>query len=263
MKQQMAKLVMVAGGVMGLSFMVSCCAVRRLPASMRVVEVTGERVPMTSRYDDCPDEEAVRLLQMYKEAVDQEMNRVVGQAARTLEVYRPESPLSNLVADVICQRAAERCGQPMDMAVMNIGGIRNLMAAGEITVGDIYQISPFQNVLAVAVLRGDVLLRLLEQIAAGGGEGISGAELVMTDDGLLQEAKVGGREVDTARHYRVATIDYVVEGNDGMEAFKEASEVTVLSDVLLRTVFLEHVMHCTQEHRQVDAQMEHRITIKE
>lgn len=251
----------VTGAVLLSALAAACHSGQTAVDFMQVEEVTGGRIPLTAAYDVHPDEEAARLLEPYKTAVDREMQRVVGEAAHTLKSYRPESPLSNLLTDIIRESVAARTGQPTDMAVMNIGGIRSLLEEGEITVGDIYQVCPFENNLAVAVLRGDVLLHLLEQIAACGGEGISGAELVITADGKLLQAKVGGRTVDSAREYRVATINYVVEGNDRMDAFKSASSVTQFADLLLRDVLIDYVVRCTEAGQQVDGRSDGRIVI--
>ena len=65
-----------------------------------LVSVEGERVPVTKAYDVEQDMKAWRMLQPYQEGVDSIMKPVIGHAARKLEVYRPESPLSNLLADV-------------------------------------------------------------------------------------------------------------------------------------------------------------------
>ena len=47
-----------------------------------------------------------------------------------------------------------------------------------------------------------------------------GVEMVITKDGKLVSAKINGEPVEPARSYRVATLDYVAQGNDQMEAFK-------------------------------------------
>ena len=57
-----------------------------------------------------------------------------------------------------------------------------------------------------------------------GGEGLSGARLVITKDGKLKDAKINGQEIEPDKLYTVATLDYLAEGNDGMTAFLEATE---------------------------------------
>ena len=78
----------------------------------------------------------------------------------------------------------------------------------------------------VFTLRGGKVLELFGQIAAVGGEGVSnGVELVITKDGRLKSAKLHGKAIDPKAEYRVATLDYVAQGNDNMTAFKASTAV--------------------------------------
>lgn len=158
-------------------------------SSYSLVSVEGGRVPITSVYDEQQDQAAWRILQPYQDKIDSLMTPVIGHSARKLEAYRPESPLSNLIADILCQSAEAKLGTKVDVGVMNIGGIRNILNEGNITFGSIYEISPFQNALSVVVLKGADLMELFKQIAAVHGEGLSGAQLVISKDGELLSAR--------------------------------------------------------------------------
>lgn len=122
-------------------------------SSYSLVSVEGGRVPITSVYDEQQDQAAWRILQPYRAKIDSLMTPVIGHSARKLEAYRPESPLSNLMADILCEGAKSKLGISVDVGVMNVGGIRNILNEGDITFGSIYEISPFQNALSVVVLK--------------------------------------------------------------------------------------------------------------
>ena len=63
-------------------------------------------------------------------------------------------------------------------------------------------------------------------MAMQGGEGVSHeVQLEITKDGKLKSAKVKGKNIDDAATYRIATIDYVAQGNDKMTAFKSATDI--------------------------------------
>lgn len=227
-----------------------------------VKDIEGGRVAMTAEYDKNPDRDAEAILQPYRRVVDSIMSPVVGHSARALEAYRPESPLSNLLADIIRRGAAGISGKPADVGVMNMGGIRNSLPEGEVTYGMVYEITPFENAVCVLTLDGKTLMELFRQIAGRGGEGLSGAKLVISPDGKLLSAEVGGRPVDEGKDYTVATIDYLAEGNDRMAAFREAKSKTFPPEpLLLRTVFLDYVKECERKGRFVDAPAGGRITV--
>ena len=165
------------------------------------------------------------------------------------------------MADVLRQVAVRAIGKPADVAVMNMGGIRNAMPEGEITFGTVYEIAPFENALCVLTMDGATLKELFGQIASVHGEGLSGATLKIDAEGNLLEAKVNGRQIDAKKTYTVATIDYLAEGNDKMEAFRRASSKIFPKDALLRNLLLDYVKQCEQKGQFVTSQVEGRIKV--
>lgn len=227
--------------------------------SYSVVSVEGGRVPITQAYDANQDMDAWRILQPYQEGVDSIMKPVIGEAAQKLEAYRPESPLSNLLADILRNSAETKAGIKADVGVMNMGGIRGKLNKGEITIASAYEIAPFENRLAVVTLKGADLLDLFGQMAAVHGEGLSGATLAISKEGKLLDAKVGGEQVDPEKDYQVATIDYLAEGNDRLGAFKKATAKVEPENAVLRDLFIEYVKRVEAAGRCVDAKIEGRI----
>lgn len=252
----MIKNYMKVGLLAGMLSLYACSS------SYTVTEIEGGRVAMTSVYDKDPDAGAVALLKTYQLRKDSIMSPVIGHSAANLVSYRPESPLSNLLADVIKQSTAKLTGEKVDVAVMNMGGIRSALSEGEITYGDVFEITPFENALCLLTMDGATLLRLFEQIAALHGEGLSGARLIISKDGKLLEATVAGKAIDPQAVYRIATIDYLAEGNDKMTAFRDAKSKTFPADGLLRDALLNYVKECEQKGVFVQAKVEGRIVVK-
>lgn len=226
-----------------------------------VVSVTGGRFPVTEDYDGCPDKDAAAVMDLYKGKVDSIMSPVIGYSAETLTAYRPESPLSNLIADVLRMSVVRVTGKPADVGVMNMGGIRASLPEGAVTVGTVYEIAPFENALCVLVMDGENLLCLFRQMAAVYGEGLSGARLVISPEGELKEAVVNGQPVDPKREYTVATIDYLAEGNDRMPAFRSAKLKTCPENMVLRDLLIDYIKECESEGHLVKTGVEGRIKV--
>lgn len=108
------------------------------------------------------------------------------------------------------------------MGLVNMGGLRNILPEGDITVGDVFEILPFENSLCVLTMKGTDLRRLFEAIASLHGEGVSGIRLEITKDGKLLNAFVGEKPLKDDQLYTVATIDYLADGNGRMDAFLQA-----------------------------------------
>ena len=113
----------------------------------QVASVERTRILIDSRYDNSTDPEVQKAnaaLLVHKKQVDAEMNPVQGYAATDLWVKRPESPLSNLLADILVWSSAKFDEQP-DFAIYNVGGIRAALSKGAVTRGNILDVAPFEE----------------------------------------------------------------------------------------------------------------------
>jgi len=147
-----------------------------------------------------------------------------------------------------------------------MGGVRADLPKGEITYGNVLDVAPFENKIAFITLSGDVLLELLGQIAAVGGEGMSHSmRMVISKDNKLLSATIHGEPVDPARSYRVTTIDYLLGGTDKMEAFKKGTDIHSPKDVSNNTRFIimNYFRDMQKQGKVVDADIEGRVKVKE
>ena len=194
------------------------------PKHYQLTGVERTRIIVDSRYDRNPDEASVKFLAPYKRVNDSIMGPIVGRVAHNMHSGRPESDLSNLLADILVW-AAKDYGEKPVLGVYNMGGIRADLTKGNVTYGDVLDVAPFENKICFVTLTGEQLMELFRQIAATGGEGVSqGTELVITKDKKLVSARLHGQEIDPKADYRVTTINYLLEGNDKMSAFRQGTQ---------------------------------------
>lgn len=231
-----------------------------------VSKVSRTRVLIDQSYDGKVDAATTSFMQPFKQKVDGEMTPVVGRAATPLEPFRPESPMSNLMSDMLMW-AAPQYGEKVDFSVYNIGGMRAAIAQGDITIGDVFDVAPFENHLCFVTLSGDKVEELLGQIAYRGGEGVSKeVRMVITPDNKLTSATISGLPVDVSKSYRIATLDYVSHGNDRLVAFKSSTDRHDISKEeggLARDVLMRYIKECTAKGLPVESKIEGRIIIKE
>jgi 2',3'-cyclic-nucleotide 2'-phosphodiesterase (5'-nucleotidase family) len=227
------------------------------------------RIVVDNRYDATHDATADAFIIPYKQKVDSIMGPVVGMVAHDMAAERPERDLSNLLSDVLVWAAKDYNEQPV-MGLYNMGGIRAALSKGKVTYGDVLDIAPFENKICFLTLTGEALLEVFQQMAYRGGEGVSkGTELVIEMDkdnehGKLVSARLHGKDIDPKGEYRIATINYLIEGNDGMPSLGKGTNLVAPNDASNNTRFL--IMNYFREHQArgevVDAQIEGRITIK-
>lgn len=247
----------IPGVLLAALFLFSSCH-----SAYEVTKSAGTMVPMDSTWDARPDAEAIALLAPYKAKIDSVMYRVVGTAEMSMDKGAPESLLSNLVADVLRSSASQVLGQPADMGLINRGGLRSVLTEGPITVETIYEILPFENSLCVLTMKGKDLKELFNNIAARRGEGVSGIRLQITKDGWLVNGQIGGQPVEDDRLYTVATIDYLADGNDGMDALVKAVNRECPAGATLRGIFTRYVEEQTAAGKKITSSLDGRITVK-
>lgn len=254
-------------GGLSIALLATGCASHRQTLGDTHYELTGvsrSRILIDQRYDAHPDRQAETFILPYKQQVDSIMGPVVGETDHYMAAARPESELSNLLADIMVWEGKAYNEQP-DFGIYNMGGIRAALPAGKITYGNVLDVSPFENKICFLTLTGDKVLKLFREIAHNGGEGVSrGLQLVITSDGRLKSASLNGKEIDPKRDYRIATLDYVAQGNDGMTAFKEKSRVNSPQDESnnFRYIIINYFREQTAQGKKVNARVEGRIKIE-
>ena len=230
----------------------------------QVAGVERTRIIVDSRYDVNPDEAAAKYLAPFKRVNDSIMGPVVGQVAHNMHASRPESDLSNLLADILVWAGKDYNEKPV-LGVYNMGGIRADLTKGDVTYGDVLDVAPFENKICFVTLSGKQLMELFGQIAATGGEGVShGVEMVITEDHKLVSVRLNGQEIDPQADYRVTTINYLLEGNDKMMAFRAGKDKVSPQEASNNTRYL--IMNYFKEKQRqgivVDSNVEGRIKVK-
>ena len=226
--------------------------------------VSRTRILIDKTYDAQPDAAAAAFLAPYKHQVDSIMGPVVGEVAHNMAANRPESDLSNLLTDIFIYMA-KNYGEAPDFAVYNMGGIRSALSKGKVTYGDVLDVAPFENKICFLTLTGKDVLELFSQIALRGGEGVSkGVQLIITEDGKLLSARLHGKEIDPKANYRITTIDYLAQGNDGLSAFKNGTNLNLPKDEKnnARYVIRDYFLEMMQKGIVVDSKVEGRIIIR-
>lgn len=229
-----------------------------------LTDISRTRILVDSCYDVSPDKEAQAFLAPYQHKVDSIMSPVVGETAEYLSSHKPESPLSNLLADILLW-GGNSYKENVDFALYNVGGIRAAFAKGKVTYGDIVDVAPFENKICFLSLTGANVRELFSEVAKLGGEGLShGVNLLITKEGRLLEAKINGKDIDDNATYRVATLDYLAQGNDGLDAFKRGTAVVSPkgTDNNVRYIIMNYFREQMARGVAVDSKVEGRIIIR-
>lgn len=201
-------------------------------SSVTDIYVQTDKVPVTTVTQ--ADPETVEFIEPYRKELSHEMDRVIGYAPADIERARPEGKLGNFVVDATMDYLIENDWIPADkyVCLMNHGGLRAPLSEGNITVGDIYKLMPFDNTVVIAKLPMSTFDSICQYLRKSGGEPISGFEVTSSNCKLKN-----GVNSDTLF---IVTTDYLFNGGDNMSFFKTnysfQNTGVFLRDMLLKEV---------------------------
>lgn len=179
-------------------------------------------------------------IEPYQEQLTGKMNEVLGNIPTSLKKDRPESGLGNWLADLL-QRAGKAYfpNQEIAFAVQNSGGIRvGELAAGELTVGAIYELMPFDNELVAVEMNGFVLNEFINHMAADGGWPSSKELRYRIEDGQAKDIMISGEAIEFNRNYVVLLPDYVANGGSDSKMLTDRQQYKsgqLIRDLIIKT----------------------------
>lgn len=198
-----------------------------------VKESKGDPILIDSSFK--PDEATLKRIDELKAPIEALKSKVVGSSEGPIEGDRKvcrvkECSMGNLVADATLARVKD---QGVTIAFANSGGLRSSIDAGDVSMGEVLTVLPFQNTVATFQLKGEDIRAALEngvsQIDDGAGRFMQVSGLKYSFD---RSKPAGGRVVsvdvkegdafvplDPAKTYIVAANNYVRTGGDGFKVF--------------------------------------------
>ncbi|MEP5151645.1 5'-nucleotidase C-terminal domain-containing protein, partial [Planktotalea sp.] len=197
-----------------------------------ITEAAGEPIIMDAAVAE--DDATIARIAEAAAPLEEIRNKVVASAAEAIEGDRSicrvqECPMGNLVADAMLARVAD---QGIQIAIANSGGLRASIDAGDVTMGEVLTVLPFQNTLSTFSISGATLLAALEngvsEIEEVAGRFPQVAGMSYTVDpaaevgSRVSNVMVGGAPIDLAKMYGAVSNNYVRNGGDGYKMFRDA-----------------------------------------
>jgi 2',3'-cyclic-nucleotide 2'-phosphodiesterase (5'-nucleotidase family) len=230
---------------------------------------THANVTETAVDSRLPDDKAVdKMLKAYSpkvRALDQNIGKLKGDLKKG---GVGGGSLGNFVADGMRAQASGKLGKPILLAVTNSGGLRkSVIAEGNLTFRDVFELLPFENALMALDLTGEQVLDLL-RVVTSHRDAQSGMRItyrVNPDKQLEAEnAKflVDGveKEIDPAAVYTVISIDYLlnVTGSDYATVLKKATNTRPLG-LTIRDAITDYIKVETAAGRDIKSTLDGRF----
>ena len=213
----------------------------------------------TYRFDDKitdVDSSVVNMILPYKTTLDVKMNEVIGYNRSEMVKAKPSSTLTNWTCDAIKEFYEYKTGEKLDVVLQNYGGIRiNSVSAGDITVGKIYEVMPFENNFVVLDCDYENAQKLFYKISQSGGWPISSGSSITIKDSIPTEIIINGQKIEKNKIYKIGLPDYIANGGDDCHFLKTVKRID--TGLLIRDMLINYV----RDKKNIVANNEKRITV--
>ncbi|NOD29916.1 bifunctional metallophosphatase/5'-nucleotidase [Ruegeria atlantica] len=199
--------------------------------------ISAEGEPILLDASVTPDADIAARVAEMGAPIEEMKQRVVANSAAAIEGDRAicrvqECEMGNLVADAMLARVADQGAQ---IAIANSGGLRASIDEGEVTMGEVLTVLPFQNTLSTFEITGQTVIDALEngvsqvEEVKGRFPQVAGLRFtwdpsVAPNEGRIIDVMVaegdGFVPIDPNKTYLVVTNNYVRNGGDGYSMFE-------------------------------------------
>ncbi|ASC56358.1 bifunctional UDP-sugar hydrolase/5'-nucleotidase [Vibrio vulnificus] len=182
------------------------------------VEVDGKSQRVFIESEIKEDDALLEFLRPYQEKGQEQLNVKIADTNGKLEGDRnvvrfQQTNLGRLIAVSHMERAKA------DFAVMNSGGVRDSIEAGEVTYKDVLTVQPFANILTYTDMTGKEVLDYLNVVAtkpvdSGAYAQFAGISMTVAN-GKVSNVFIGGKQLRLDETYRFTVPSYNAAGGDG------------------------------------------------
>ena len=189
-----------------------------------VYKIEGKQLAIDSSLIN--NEKISDIIAPYKKQLNEQLDTSLSKTSTDLTRVdgKLESSLGNLMADICFEQGNpvfnKQTNKTIDFVLFNYGGIRAPIPKGTITARNAFEVMPFENELVIAELSGQKVKELLQYLAINKkAHPISKLRLKLNKDSF-QEVTINNLPFDGSKNYYVLTSDYLQEGGDKMNFFK-------------------------------------------
>ena len=199
--------------------------------------ISAEGEPILLDASVVPDADIAARVAEMGAPIEEMKQRVVASSGAAIQGDRAvcrvqECEMGNLVADAMLARVVDQGAQ---IAIANSGGLRASIDEGEVTMGEVLTVLPFQNTLSTFEINGQGIIDALEngvsqvEEVKGRFPQVAGLTFawdpsVAPNEGRISDVMVaegdGFVPIDPAKTYLVVTNNYVRNGGDGYKMFE-------------------------------------------
>ncbi len=200
-----------------------------------------------------------KILITYKQKVDSATNTIIASATNFVTKDGANCALGNFCCDALYFGAKNFYkNDSIDIVILNRGGLRINLPKGDIKIGTIFELMPFENELVLVTITGDKLLEVLPALIdkphpfLGMNVEINAKKEV--------SATINNLPINKTKNYNIVTSDYLANGGDSFLFLKNPIQLKS-SNLKIRDVFISYCKFLTENKKQIIPYTDERLQI--
>jgi len=205
------------------------------------------------------DSAIIAMYTPYRKQLDATMNEVIGHAAIYLtKENAPETLMGNFFCDAMLA-IGKQLDPEVQISFGTKGGIRTEIKKGDVTIGHVFEVMPFENQISILTLSGQQVQDLAEFIADKNGQPVAGIRLEI-NNGHAQNISIAGQPLDIHKTYKLVTYDYLANGGDNLNALLNPLK-RVDTDAKVREGLMSYIKDLTKNNQEINTQLDGRVKV--
>jgi 2',3'-cyclic-nucleotide 2'-phosphodiesterase (5'-nucleotidase family) len=202
---------------------------------------------------------SIKLVNFYKQQLEEETQKIIAYSVQDLKKENNQHALGNFVCDAIKYIGEKTIMDSCDIVLVNRGGLRANLPKGEIRVYNIFELMPFDNELVLLTVSGKKIIEGLNTIVVK-RHSYLGLKLTIKANDEILDTKIGGKNIEENKNYKILTSDYIANGGDKFDFLMNPIEYK-LCNIKIRDAIISYCIKLTEQQKQIIPYTDERFQI--
>ena len=202
---------------------------------------------------------SIKLVNFYKQQLEEETQKIIAYSVQDLKKENNQHALGNFVCDAMKYIGEKTIMDSCDIVLVNRGGLRANLPKGEIRVYNIFELMPFDNELVLLTVSGKKIIEGLNTIVVK-RHSYLGLKLTINANDEILETKIGGKNIEENKNYKILTSDYIANGGDKFDFLMNPIEYK-LCNIKIRDAIISYCIKLTEQQKQIIPYTDERFQI--
>lgn len=200
-----------------------------------------------------------KTINPYKIKVDSATNSVIATSTDFVTKDGVNCALGNFCCDALLYGAKKVfASDSIDLVILNRGGLRINLPKGDIKVGTIFELMPFENEMVLVTIKGEKLLEVLPNLKDK-PHPFWGMKVIINAQQQVV-ATINNEQISKTKNYNIITSDYLAYGGDNFLFLKNPVELKK-ANLKIRDVFIDYCKYLTNAKKQIIPYTDDRLQI--